>query len=350
MTAYISSFLLAIIGGLFGGKLKVGKNRKWICIIFTAIPLVFISAFRENIGTDYVNYLRIFNNIKGMSGYFDFYGFTEAEPLYYLLNKVIIWLKWDPQWIFIITSIFYVFIVVYVCYDASPYPLFSVFLLVGTTAYFEQFNTMRQHLGCVILLLALLYVFQRNFRKFFLLVLIAGMFHFTCLLFLPVYFLTKIRIKPKRIIIIIIASLLLQNLIVEIVYFFLKNTQYAVYIKNQVESGTGVVGIILQILIFGIMTICYKDEDKYKILYVLEAICLMLTFMLGTVPLMGRARWVFYYPTVIIGLPYAISNIKLSYMRFIVKIFLIILFSFYTYITIVVNLGYGVYPYQWIFS
>ena len=351
MTAYITSFLSAIFGGLLCSKFKIKKNKKLLCIIFTALPLVVLSAVRENIGTDYANYVKIFTDIRDY-GHLDsiYFGTRSIEPLYFLLNKVISWFHGEPQWVFVITSLVYVVTVVYVCYDASPYPLFSVFLLMGTTAYFEQFNTMRQHLGCVLLLLSLLYVFQRKPIKFLILVFIAGMLHYVCLLFLPVYFINKIKVKPRHMVIGVIAFAVLQRPIIQIAYALLSNTQYVIYIDDQVGSGVGLVGILAQLVIFGLMTVMYREEPEYKTLYVLEAISLMITFLLSSVPLIGRVRWVFFYPVVILGIPFAVKKIKNGYLRFGIKLALVLFFCVYAYVTIVVNRGYGVYPYQSIFD
>lgn len=343
ITAYIVAMSFSLIGGAFGTK--VLKNKK-IAMFLSFFPIFLITMLREGIGTDYYSYIDILDGLK-----YDIpalYGWRKPEPLFVALCKIIIGLGINYQWLFIIVAFIYCYIVVYVIYSISPTPLMSIFLLFGSTIYFASLNELRQHLACALLLLAVKFACEKKTICFLITVFLASLIHTSCFLFIFVYLFNFIRITPKKAIGIISLFVVGLNIVVEIIYVLLNNTTYGVYLSRDVES-VGIMGVGIQIIILIVVSLLYQDNAKYRMLYTTNLVCVALTFLQNVVPLVYRAKWMFYYPSILL-LPMAISKIRDTKLRWLSNLMVIVCFTIYSYITIVVNKGHGVYPYNWIFN
>lgn len=325
--------------------MKKLKNKK-MAIIFSVIPILIITMFRKGIGTDYYNYMDILEGLKYNIP--ALYGWKKPEALFLVLCESIIRLGIDYQWLFIITAFVYCIVVFYVIYSMSQNASMSVFLLFGTTIYFASLNELRQHLGCALLLLSFKFICEKKYKLFFLFVIVAGMIHVSCFLYAIVFVFSFIKIDPKRAIAIVVVYMACFRICINVLYSLIEHTVYAGYLSREVESA-GIIGIFIQIIILAMVSLLYQDTIQYRMLYSIELVCFALTFLQGSVPLMYRAKWSFYYPIILL-LPMAVKRIRDARLRLVANIMIVLCFMAYSYITVVVNKGYGVYPYQWIFG
>ncbi|MBR3769371.1 MAG: EpsG family protein [Lachnospiraceae bacterium] len=325
--------------------MKKLKSKK-VAIVLSVIPILFITMFRKGIGTDYYNYMDILDGLKYNIP--ALYGWRKPEALFLVLCESIIKLGIDYQWLFIISAFVYCAIVFYVIYSLSQNASMSIFLLFGTTIYFASLNELRQHLGCALLLLAFKFMCEKKFKLFFLIVLVAGTIHVSCFLFAVVYLFYYIKIDPKKAIALVVVYVACLRIFINILYSIVGNTMYAVYLSREVEA-VGIMGILIQVVIVTLVSLLYQDTPEYRMLYSIELVCLALTFLQNSVPLIYRAKWNFYYPIILL-LPMAVKRIRDARLRLVVNIMIVLCFMVYSYITVVVNKGYGVYPYQWIFG
>ena len=317
-------------------------------VVLISLPLFVISALRFNVGTDYVNYVSILQRLK-YEEYYKYYGSKELEPLYMLLNYIILYLNLDAQWLFVVTSAIYTTVVVYVIVKYSRNQYLSIFLLFGSTAFFEQMNTMRAHVAYAILLIGLINLLKGKKRRYIVLCIIAGLFHYSSFVFLIVMFVTDRSFTPRIAIALVAGCAMFSFVLVNVANRIIQLSTYSIYLERLDVSGGGVAGILIQLLIFVVMTIFYQNKNtEYKVLYLLETINFIITLFIGSIPLIARMRWVFYYPVLLLGLPAVVSSIRKTHTRLLITSGLIIGYAVYMYITIVINRGYGVYPYQWI--
>lgn len=326
-----------------GKEIRENPKRKIILLaFFSALPLIMIAALRYNVGTDYGSYIKEFNNIKGGSR-------TRLEPLYYLLNKIIALLGLSERWLLIITAFLFCLIVYIAIIENSKDPCLSIFLLLGTTAFFMFMNGMRQMIGCAICLYGLKYVNQKKFIRFLICVLIAGGFHYSCLLFLAVYFLSNIKINTKRSLILIAVVYLLSPIIIDVVMRFLSSLNYYSHYTTYREDGIST-WLIVNLAVFVFSAVfCGKKERYTRALYWCQLIIAMLAVFNGRVPLLSRLMWGFALPQILL-IPETLSNIKDKKLRVIIKICMIILFFAYSTYSIAVNGTHDVYPYKTFFS
>lgn len=345
-------YLIAVSLSLFLSRIITVSKRasflkKAFSIFLIALPLIIVSSLRLDIGTDYPNYEKIFDFIKTYKlNLFDY----DIEPGYALLNIAVNSVFHDFRWLIIVTSFFYVFFVFWFIYKESVDVGFSIFLFIALTFYFSSFNTVREHLGISILLLSFPFIQKRKFFPFALLVFIAGMFHYSCFVFLIAFFLYPFKITPKVAVILILTFLVLSVPISVLFTRFISATPYSKYLDG--ESGftlASALGILVQLSIFVFASVFYKKDQKYSFYYSLQAISLLICVFGGVIPLISRIKWIFFMPSIIL-IPLSLKNIKSYNDRLITKMIASLLFVVYAFVVVFVKHSYEVYPYKSLFD
>ncbi|WP_148561847.1 EpsG family protein [Thiopseudomonas alkaliphila] len=143
-------------------------------VIGVAFFLVFLpAAIRYDIGTDYLNYLEIYES----GSYIDY---KLKEPAFYFINWFLDSIGAHFQWLFVVFS----FIFTAVAFKA--YPRKNVWLLhflFFSMLWYFSFNGIRQAMALSWCLLALFQFFDRKYVFFIVLTLIASTFHQSALIF-----------------------------------------------------------------------------------------------------------------------------------------------------------------------
>ena len=344
MTIYVLTFLFTIALAWLGTHMQSYRHGKklWV-IIISALPLFLLSGLRYGIGTDFASYEDIYIQYtsKGQRG--------KYEPLFYLIGRILSLFKADPQWLFVVCAAIYIFFIFVSIYNNSPYPLLSIFLLFGLTYYFLSFNAVRQGLGCAILLYSLKYVESKNFIKFLFCILAAGGMHYSCLIFVIVYFMSGIRftvLKTISTLCILIAS---QGIVTLVINLLFKNTKYAVYLVETTFNILSLPGMAIQVAILVLAIAAYKPSLMYNACCGAQLFATWVTIMGNAIPLSVRIKWIFGVPAILL-IPMAISNIKSASMRAFITIGVVVCFSIYAYITVGLLGSQAVIPYRSIFS
>ncbi|MEZ9145898.1 EpsG family protein [Vibrio sp. 10N.286.52.C3] len=160
------------------------KNEKSRFIWFI---LACIGGFRFNIGTDFHQYVIIYNQII-MSPYL-----YPIEPGYKILVVASDTIGGNPQLVFLFTSI----LTMYFLYKGFCYYLldlklksysYIVICCLFFVLYFYVLTSVRQALALSIFFYSSKYIIQKKFYKFSLALLLSSMFHTSVIFFLPLYF------------------------------------------------------------------------------------------------------------------------------------------------------------------
>ncbi|VTU07114.1 Uncharacterised protein [Actinobacillus indolicus] len=271
----LATYLIYNLTLIFGGGLaflsQIENKKVYKDVLYTLSFFIvwLVGAFRYNVGTDYPNYVYIFENI-------DEYEFGKLEPLYYLLNQLILYLNLDAQWLFFVTSFIITFFVYKVGknYHRGWFVVFFILLF-----YFQSFNIVRQIVAMSIMLYGIHSLIHSSNWKFLICILFAAGFHYSAFIFLPLFIFRKVRIGWFTGIIMLclclfiitkldIVNIILQNPIIQ-------DSKYGVYAFNEynkeTEIGSGV-GIVIQLLIpisFLLLVIFMKDLKGYSIISLL---------------------------------------------------------------------------------
>lgn len=347
MLVYISGLSCSCLLTWLCTKAKIKEKSDKYCVIsafIASLPLVFISAIRYNVGRDYRAYARSFRQIAVGAR-------TELEWLFYTVNKVIASICRDYASIFVVTAILCTFLVFIQIFRDSPSPVQSAFFFVAAGYYFVSMNAVRQMVGCAILLCSLHAVFERKLLRFLIMVIIAGGFHKSCLLFIVIYFLNIWRVKKEFLLAGTTIIYLFSSAIGGIVNTIIAETEYSDYLGSVFETGKQ--GMVTLFINASIVAFCYvffdEKNNKYYLYFVIQIIALWMAILTGKVVLINRLGFMFGLPVIIL-IPMAIESIRNEKLRLTGKAGIIILFFLYMLYTVGLNNSNTVLPYKTVFS
>ena len=345
----MSSVFLAFMGTHSKGYIYGKKSSKRLTAIISSLPLFFLSVFRYGIGTDYFNYVEIYNLWipRGTR--------VSIEPLFYYLNRAIHYFAGnDYRWLFVVLSIVYIGFTFIAIYKMSDSPVLSIYLLVAMTFYLSSFNTTREHIGCSILLLSVYYAEKRDLKRFLLLVALATGFHYTCIVFAFVYLFAKYMLNPKKVIAWTVVFIVLQGPIIILLSRLLSSSfRYSRYLISTTGfSLNNVLGLLIQVLLllFALYLHKYNDGDvKYNLFLGCQTLAVWVNILSMSISALARMKWIFTMPAIIF-VPLLIRSIPYDGSRKMVAALVCIAYFVYATIMVGVLHSYGIIPYVSLFQ
>lgn len=356
---FVGTFLSAILGyhysiyrkkqhkslkirGVTGNTIKV--NFDFIKFL-PMLPLAIIAGIRYDVGQDYMyTYVPIFEQV--ISGNTKN---TWGDIGYIFLNKIISLFTNDYAGIFIVTSCLFVFFTFKAIYYHSKNIVMSIILMVFMGYYFCFMNGVRQMLATSILIYSIKFIKERNIKKFAVCVFFASINHLTAVLFIPVYFLDKVKISNFKMIIILVVEYVSSGLLTRIILRFLLFTKYAWYLNsNYTARREGIILILMNFLILG-LSMFYNCDRENDIFIKIQWIAVMMTSFIGLLPVANRIVWIFGLPSIIL-VPNIVACQKSKITKFVLNYIIIILYIIYFIYTVGINNSNSVLPYQTIFS
>ena len=284
-----SLFLHSVVcfGAMIFAWLGVSKNSledeyhfKWNVGYFASflILLAFIG-FRVYLGRDWFNYLDIYNE-----NYEQVFSFSESFELGFLL--IVGFLKSidaDFQYFIFITSLITLLLFYKSfrkCYFLLPIGILIFF--VGW-AYPVVINTIRQGIAILALMCAVSYLDDDekwSGLKYLFFIGIGILFHYTILLFLPCYYIKKIRLDQNNLILIcilvyVVASFVLLPLFTDLLSMFSKYDVYSPdsYHSENITFGLGAILLLVlrvaPLLVYDYIRESWPPAAKYFVLYYL---------------------------------------------------------------------------------
>lgn len=314
------------------------KLDRWL-VLGVAFLLVFIpAAVRYDIGVDYSSYLRIYE-----SGSYVNYQFK--EPAFYFINWFLDSIGAHFQWLFAV----FAFIFTAVAFKAYPRKnAWLLHFLFFSMLWFPSFNIIRQEISIAFCMLALLNYFDRRYLWFFILTVLASLFHQSALLItltgvialIPLPKFLKSKVAPLVILGLLAIALVSMSLLlvyIEQILNLMGLTKYANYFNNSRhfiprDFGTGL-GVLAKVLFSIFLIINVKrfisTNKNYWLLIILIALYALGTVLANQIIIFGRMADTFVVAQVLGAyllwtLP---SNKKIN--RLVVSIFMLFLiFSF----------------------
>lgn len=362
MVVYIITFFLSIILFIiFSRNLRIRNSNQLfvssrLCCVskydlglfFSALPPMFIASVRYYVGTDYLE-----------TYYTGFYRILDGSNIdgfefgYWALNKSIQFFSDNAFLLFIVTSIIFVGVVYATIREISVDVVLSIILFFVTRYYFIGMNGIRQFIGLAFLAYSLKYVLQNNCKKFLFCVLLSSLFHYTCLLFVPIFWLSKIRLNLKIIFVLIFVSICFFTLGLPYVVDILGSTKYGVLAAKYDLAGIKftLFTVAFNIIIFFISYVGVRNsyDLKYNISSNIQFLALLSSFGLQSIPLMERVYWIFSFP-IIVTFPFMLCGIRSFTVRSATKWAVVTVFAIYMIYDICVLGDHDVLPYQTIFG
>lgn len=347
-TMFIVTSILAELTAKHRNTTLEDKIGKVIFIAFTLCIPSILSAIRYGIGTDYFNYVRIFENVNsGIS--------TRSEPGYVLLNFIVGSLGGNIHHLFFIVS-FMTILFVYLFLNTYKEE-FSIGLgiFIYLILYYNiSLNIVRQSLAVVIVLYAFKFIEKRKALKFYLFIGIAMLFHVSAIVILPFYYIynnlanKSILLKLFIYIVIFIAIVNYQTFIEFIGINILRNPYYLHYAQSEaVDMGIGLFIIYAPTVMLG--AIFYNKLNSINSNFKFYYFLLIIGFILRLLPYFGASSleriadyflvsqvWLvpFYYRT------FNVKNYSVLFSNF-----LIIFYMIHWFYLVIVLGGAGTVPY-----
>ncbi len=180
------------------GLIQKKRQRMFFYLLLIAILVVF-SGFRQLSagGMDEYAYRARFNEFSNRS-FSEALKYNTSEPLITILCFISTRLFNANQGFLLLSSIVILLPVVISLAKYSIDFAYGVVLLFATTFLFNSFNGIAQYLAAAIYLLAIPYIYKRQFWKYALVVAICCMFHTSAIILLPIYFIALNRVDSIK--------------------------------------------------------------------------------------------------------------------------------------------------------
>ncbi len=316
MTVYILLTVLTVAAAAFIKKQKVAgppacvctrqQACNYVCLVILFLLLFGVSFCRYQVGNDYSRYEEFFHLIP----------LKQVVPTEFGFNAVVLAMQFlfgrDTK-----LSIFALFAFVTVCfmmkavYDQSEDFLFSFFLFMTLSYYFQSLNTVRYYLAWSAAVFSMKYVLKGQYVKFVLLILPVATIHKSILLVLLIYPLANLPWKRWQLMVLTLfaaSGLVLQDWYLKIIvrlYPSYENTAY-------LDGGTSLINIVRIIGVFVLSVLYYRQavagQKQNRFYFHLNFFALLLYTCGSFVPEISRVG---YYMTAghIFLLPSLVSRI-----------------------------------------
>lgn len=322
-----------------------------ICLFLSFLVLFIPAAVRYRIGIDYsYTYAPTFNwihnseysSITGALIQYNEVGFT-------WLNKVVAYFTADAQWLFVVTAFISLIFVYKSIKDQSISIPLSIFMLILGSYYLASYNFIRQCIAIAIFAYSLKFIEQKKPAKYFVCAILAVTMHTVAIVYIPFYFLQKLKIRRKVYLWLPIVAIAALSVASPLVIKVISLTRFARNISFGQDYN--IVLTITVLLVYYIALFGYRNEDDNRYTLYLN-ILLMAASCLGAssyTRATDRLVYAFYY-TNFLTLPYIIKKADWGKNRGLILFALIILLLCLWWFEHLYYDQFGVLPYQSVFS
>jgi len=253
-----SIFIYWLICREFRGNEYNYKKAVNFFMTIICIQMVAILGFRgTEVGIDTYAYERRFNTYRFMTLEEIFNNSQEIG--FSLLIRVVDFFTDEYHLFVLICAIITIVPIIISISKCSVNPFLSVFLFITFDYYTFMFSGMRQGIAYALCIFSYIFIRDRKFIKYLVVVLLAAQFHKSAYFFLPAYFITQVKIDKKAIISMAVMFVL--------VYVF-KGRMFNYVVEMMYDSyeitNTNPFGILVLILTMTILGIMFKENALRK--------------------------------------------------------------------------------------
>lgn len=305
---YISSFMSRY--NVKESKLENNYRKYNYCFVIIALlSLIIVSGCRYESGTDFWSYQATFKDMIQRD-----VDISENKDItFYAMAKFLATISNEPQFIFLVIAIIInVLIIKSLLENAEKFEL-SVYLYITTFAFYSTFNGLRQWIASAIIFSGFKYLKSNQWRQFYIITVLASLFHASALIMIPVYHITRGKFKSfKNIVMVFIflAITLFYNGFLDGFFEVIGDTQYSEYTTIISASGEGV--SILRFLVYLVPIIVsflfYKNiSNKEDLDYILNISLIGMLIMM-----VSLRHWIFARFSIYFDLYYILLIPKLT--------------------------------------
>ena len=375
MYIYIITFLLTILLIWLAENKAKSRKVKTILLVTAMLPMIFISAIRYNVGTDYQKrYV------------YDYYRLSKGQNVgnleigFKIIDYICLFFTKEPYLLFVVTSLIILSIVFEVIYKKSPNKLLSIIIFFLGGYFFGSLNLVRQYVAMTFIMLGYQFLMNENKKKayigFIICAILAFFMHSSSIICFVILFLTRKNILNIKIVIpLSILILLLNKNIMTILTPIIRNTRFKVYLTEKYAQGElSILQIVENSVVYIWMYVIYYLQKKNNVEIKKEEITLLniqgISLLLTTAGVIHSQfiRMAIYFGVFqILAIPYFfnimcfddISNkisekfkkkIDANMLKKVIYIAIVLMFSGLFIYTNILNNDNEVLPYKTIFS
>lgn len=259
---HINLALITLYAIIFHPNFNLKRKKIFLSICF--LQLFLLSALRSfNVGQDVNTYVNYFYNMRKASWQSFLLVDKTMECGYAITNKIISIFTGNAH---ILLAIFALLLLSFLCkslLDNSQDVYLSLYLYITIFFFYQSFNQIRQMLAFAIILYGYKYIRKNNLFLWSLWVFVAFTFHFSSIIVFPLYFLRKITITKKTIIIYAVGTITSIALFQFIGKLMLsKIPRYAPYFSSEYYydiSMNSILNLIFRISMVAVLFLFYKQ-------------------------------------------------------------------------------------------
>ncbi|WP_253072901.1 EpsG family protein [Riemerella anatipestifer] len=256
----------------------------------------------------------------------DYFLLKTTERGYIFVSSVFRLLGVDFNWFLLMLGIWCAFSLykVFSRHTVNAFLLFTIFLGKGYLYYF--FTAQRQVIAMCICWLGIQYILKRKLLPFLLIVVLASLFHTSAIVFAVVYFLPKIRLSRRSVIVLFLGSLLvgvssLGALLGGWLSGYLPSfaaTKLVGYLEGE-GKGVNVLNFleIVPVFVFVLMHRKFMEErvKNFNLFFNIYLLFIFITLAFYNFDIISRVKGYYLvgYIAVISAIPYAVKNRKLGF-------------------------------------
>lgn len=335
------------------------KSNKIGFIFFSVLAILcgsFLAGVRAaTVGTDVITYgnyiFRLASSSDSPIKLFVIQG-SIIEPLYLLLNFVVSRFTHDVHWMYFVLQIIPLSLAyISIARNRENDNLSLSLMVYYLTFYAFSLNGLRQAIAMSLLLFAYQYIYEENFKKYLIVILVAAGFHYSAILFLFLYFIYHYirksdhkKISDAVIVLAFVAAIVFSQTIIRLFVVFVP--KYERYITSA-RMSFSLNPFLVRIPLILIMLIFYKryqrkDQrfDFWLVMLIGDAVFIELRTIL---PALSRLS--FYFATAKVDAYPFLDKVYNKKSRWIVDLFLVAFLFLLWYYQIVLQGGEDVYPY-----
>ncbi|SDE64497.1 EpsG family protein [Riemerella columbipharyngis] len=344
------------------------KNYKSLWIVCGV--MILLIGLRSWIGADYGEYVKMYNYF-GLnylfSDIFKGWAFKDTglgvEWLYVLFGKIF-FLFGLPFFIFtLFVSVISLVPKFYFFEKVSVYPALSILLYMYPSYFSADGGHMRQAIAMGLVMISFLFIQRRNLLMFLFILYIAVGFHKSTVIFLPAYWLAIIPMNSKKIVAVVLFSMLLSPLHIYD-YFSVFNAIAPSEIYqgfsdySDITADTNRIGFMDTISMFYLYFIVTFDKAAcrkipyYEYMRNISVVGVCLFYIFRGSPIFSTRLTAIYFIFMIITIPNILASVGNKNLQKYLHIILIlyIIFYYFVYTSFQARAGYimGVYRnYLW---
>lgn len=279
-------------------------------VFCTMATLVLVSGLRNNIGDTY-----FYMHSYAMSN-FSWEEVKKGKDIGFNIFQMLLkQISNDPQLLIFITALITNTLIVLVLYKYTRMFEVSLYVYITSGMYLTSMNGIRQYLAAALIFAATKYIFDGNWKKYVLIILLASTIHQSVLILIPIYFIVRRRSWSWETYIFLFLAVFIVigfNQFIDVLFTVIEDSQYSEY-KNFSEGGAN----ILRVAVYAApIILSYFGRERLRELfpksdYIVNMSILGLVFMI-----ISTQNWIFARISIYFGL------YQLILISWIVKLFI----------------------------